>query len=151
VDDLLYIAERRVLAGVSVFYPAPGSADFDLCRRLDLLPTSLGRMRSSALPIEHTTQRVESATLLRLGRILDFMKFLRDRGLAVPQARRPRAAALDPSDRIRAGRELLAWFLSDGRIRGLAPDGQAYEHRVEPNLTERFLNGFNINALRGAL
>jgi len=151
VDDLLYIAERRVLAGVSVFYPAPGSADFDLCRQLDLLPASLGRMRSSALPIEHTTQRVESATLLRLGRILDFMKFLRDRGLAVPQPRRPRAAALDRSDRIRAGRELLAWFLSDGRIRGLTPEGQLYEHRVEPNLTERFLNGFNINALRGTL
>ncbi|MCU0592264.1 MAG: radical SAM protein, partial [Desulfobacterales bacterium] len=26
VDDLLFLSERRVLAGVSVFYPAPGSA-----------------------------------------------------------------------------------------------------------------------------
>jgi radical SAM superfamily enzyme YgiQ (UPF0313 family) len=151
VDDLLYLAQRRVLAGVSVFYPAPGSADFDLCRRLNLLPTSLGRMRSSALPIEHATRRVDSATLLRLGRIVNFMKYLRDRGLAVPQPRRPQAAALDPSDRIRAGRELLAWFLSDGRIRGLTPEGQVVEHRVARNLTERFLKGLDLVALRGTL
>jgi radical SAM superfamily enzyme YgiQ (UPF0313 family) len=84
VDDLLFLVERRVLAGVSVFYPAPGSPDFDLCRRLDLLPSFLGRMRSSALPIEHTTRRIESVTLLRLGRLLNFMKYLLDHGLSLP-------------------------------------------------------------------
>jgi hypothetical protein len=149
VDDLLFLAARRVLAGVSVFYPAPGSADFDLCRRLDLLPADLGRMRASALPIEHTTRRVESATLLRLGRILNFMKHLRDRGHVLPQPRLPQAAALDPGDRIRAGCELLAGFLADGSIRGLTPQGQVYAHRVAPNLTQRFLNGIDLGSLRG--
>jgi radical SAM superfamily enzyme YgiQ (UPF0313 family) len=31
--DLCYLAERRVLAGVSLFYPAPGSLDFERCRQ----------------------------------------------------------------------------------------------------------------------
>jgi radical SAM superfamily enzyme YgiQ (UPF0313 family) len=149
VDDLLYLAERRVLAGVSVFYPAPGSADFDLCRQLNLLPTFAGRMRASALPIEHTTRRIESATLLRLGRVLNFMKHLLDRGLAIPAPQPSEDGALDPSDRIQSGCKLLARFLADGRIRGLLPDGRIYEHRTAPRLTERFLEGLNAIALRG--
>lgn len=149
VDDLLFLAARRVLAGVSVFYPAPGSADFDLCRQLDLLPSSFGRMRASALPVEHTTRRVESATLLRLGRILNFMKYLRDRGLSLPQPTLPQTAVLDPGDRVRAGCELLAAFLKDGRIRGLTPAGETYAHRIAPDLTERFLKGLDAVALRG--
>ncbi len=151
VDDLLFLAVRRVLAGVSVFYPAPGSADFDLCCRLDLLPADLGRMRASALPIEHTTRRLDSATLLRLGRIMNFMKLLRDRAQALPRPRLRQADALDPGDRIRAGCELLAGFLADGRIRGLTPQGQVYEHRVAPNLTQRFLKGINLGSLKGTL
>jgi hypothetical protein len=150
VDDLLWLAGRRVLAGVSVFYPAPGSPDFGLCRRLNLLPSSLGRMRSSALPIDHTTRRVDSATLLRLGRLVNFMKHLLDHGLEIPQPRRSDVATLDPGNRVETGRSLLARFLADGRLRGLTPDGEVYEHRIAPRLTERFLRGLNTIALRGA-
>jgi hypothetical protein len=150
IDDLLFLAERRVLAGVSVFYPAPGSPDFGLCRRLNLLPSSLGRMRSSALPIDHTTRRVDSATLLRLGRLVNFMKHLLDHGLEIPQPRRSDVATLDPGNRVETGRSLLARFLADGRLRGLTPDGEVYEHRIAPRLTERFLRGLNSIALRGA-
>jgi anaerobic magnesium-protoporphyrin IX monomethyl ester cyclase len=149
VDDLLFLAERRVLAGVSVFYPAPGSPDFDLCRRLDLLPGSLGGMRASALPIEHTTRRIESVTLLRLGRVLNFMKYLLDHALAVPEASQSYDAALDPEDRIEIGRRLLSRFLADGRIRGLTPDGVVYDHHVAPRLCERFLSGLQKISLRG--
>jgi len=149
VDDLLFLSERRVLAGVSVFYPAPGSADFDLCRQLDLLPASLGRMRASALPVEHTTRRVDSATLLRLGRIVNFMKYLCDRGVSLPHPQPGDAATPNPEDRIQVGCDLLARFLADGRIRGVTPEGRLYEHRVAPNLTERFLKGLNTMALRG--
>ena len=38
VDDLLYLASLRTLAGVSVFYPSPGSVDYDLCIQLGILP-----------------------------------------------------------------------------------------------------------------
>ena len=151
VDDLLFLAQRRVLAGVSVFYPAPGSADFDLCRRLALLPSSLSRMRSSALPIEHTTQRVDAVTLLRLGRIVNFMKLLLDRRLLIPPPQSSGAEALDPADRISSGSRLLARFLADGRIRGLTPEGQVYEHRATPRLVERFLRGLNAISPRGTL
>lgn len=150
VDDLLFLAERRVLAGVSVFYPAPGSADFDLCRRLALLPGPLGRLRSSALPIEHTTRRVDAVTLLRLGRIVNFMKYLLDRGLSIPPPP-SEGAAPDPTDRISSGVSLLARFLADGRIRGLTPEGQVYEHRTAAPLTGRFLRGLNAISPRGTL
>ena len=76
VDDLLYLASKKVLAGVSVFYPAPGSADFEKCRTQNLLPAEFSLMRSTALPISDTTTRENAATLLRLGRVLNFLKSL---------------------------------------------------------------------------
>ena len=76
VADLLYLADKNAIAGVSVFYPAPGSADFEKCRAQNLLPPELSLMRSTALPISDTTTREDSITLLRLGRILNFFKSL---------------------------------------------------------------------------
>jgi len=76
VADLLYLADKNAIAGVSVFYPAPGSADFEKCRVQNLLPPVLTLMRSTALPISDTTTREDSITLLRLGRILNFFKSL---------------------------------------------------------------------------
>ena len=76
VADLLYLADKNAIAGVSVFYPAPGSADFEKCRAQNLLPPALSLMRSTALPISDTTTREHSITLLRLGRILNFFKSL---------------------------------------------------------------------------
>ncbi|MGO9311206.1 MAG: B12-binding domain-containing radical SAM protein [Syntrophobacteraceae bacterium] len=76
VADLLYLADKNAIAGVSVFYPAPGSADFEKCRVQNLLPPELSLMRSTALPISDTTTREDSITLLRLGRILNFFKSL---------------------------------------------------------------------------
>ena len=74
LNDLLFLASRRVLAGLSVYYPAPDSLDFEVCATADLLPASPRCWRSTALPIDHTTRRSESATLLRLARLLNFMK-----------------------------------------------------------------------------
>ncbi len=151
VDDLLFLAARRVLAGVSVYYPAPGSRDYALCRELGLLPGHFGAMRASALPIEHTTRRVDSTTLLRLGRIVNFMKHLLDRGLPIPAPARADPAGLDPADRIETGRRLLAWFLADGGIRGIAPNGEVYDHLISPHVAQRFLEGLCRITLRGAV
>ncbi len=74
--DLLYLADKKAIAGVSVFYPAPGSADFQECAALNILPSSLAQFRSTALPISGATTRTDSITLLRLGRILNFFKSL---------------------------------------------------------------------------
>ena len=109
LTDLLYLASRRVLAGLSIFYPAPGSADFKLCERQGLLPDHFSLLRSSCLPVSHATSRTEAVTLLRLARILNFMKSLVDRGISIP-APRPFAKGieLDPRNRYEKGLILLS-------------------------------------------
>jgi hypothetical protein len=130
-----------VLAGVSVFYPAPGSADFERCRALGLLPATFARMRATALPIDQRTSRTDSVTLLRLGRLLNFIKSLETAGVQIPQPA-PVGSRLAPSlDRLQVGLKLLAAFLWDGGIRGLEPDGTVYDHRVSTTLCRRFRDG----------
>jgi hypothetical protein len=149
VDDLLFLARRRVLAGVSVFYPAPGSVDYRRCQDLGLLPASFAGMRATALPIDQCTSRTDSVTLLRLGRILNFMKRLTAAGIPIPQPA-PVNPGLDPGrDRQQTGLKLLAAFLRDGGIRGIEPDGTVYDHRVSANLCRRFLEGLNAGPIYG--
>jgi anaerobic magnesium-protoporphyrin IX monomethyl ester cyclase len=150
VADLLFLAERRVLAGVSIFYPAPGSPDYRLCEKLDLLPIDFALMRSSALPISHITDRQQSATLLRLGRALNFMKSLLDQGAGLPEPEDFKTGvALNPEDRRAVGIQLLRWFLSDGQIRGVDSRGTVYRHNISIALTRMFLDGLREITLRG--
>jgi tRNA A37 methylthiotransferase MiaB len=126
LNDLRYLAKLNTIVGVSVFYPAPGSADFKRCEQLGILPEHLSLMRSSALPLSHTTTRLEILTLLRLGRILNFMKLLKKE---------------ESSGNIRheLGKKFLDEFLHDGRIRGMTREGEVFEHEVSTNLTEAFI------------
>lgn len=143
VDDLLFLARRDVLAGVSVFYPAPGSTDFERCGKMGLLPPSFAGMRATALPIDQRTSRTDSATLLRLGRLLNFIKSLQRNRIPLP---RPAAAdrRIAPGlDRREIGLHLLAAFLHDGRIRGVDEDGTVYDHLVSAPLCRRFLHGLS--------
>lgn len=151
IEDLLYLAGRRVLAGVSIFYPAPGSYDYDICRDLGILPSKFSLMRSTAFPIAHTTSRVEAVTLLRLGRILNFIKRLIDRCIPLPQP----AVAKDyidiGQDRLAQGIRLLSWFFQDGSIRGISPEGRVYPHRIALPLTLAFNKGLKQRQLKGTL
>ena len=152
VADLLYLAERRVLAGVSIFYPAPGSPDYRLCEELGLLPADFALMRSSALPISHTTDRQQSVTLMRLGRTLNFMKSLLDQGAGLPEPQDFKAGLRsNPEDRRAAGVQLLRWFLSDGQIRGVDSHGKVYRHNISTALTRMFLEGLWQITLRGCI
>jgi radical SAM superfamily enzyme YgiQ (UPF0313 family) len=138
LHDLIYLAQRRVLAGVSVFYPAPGSRDYDQCARIGCLPPSFTRLRSSALPVDHTTSRLQSATLLRLGRLVNFIKALIDGGEALPPPA-PCPSRVDPKmDRHEMGRVLVAGFLDDQQLRGIDPQGRVYGQPVDPHLCTRF-------------
>ncbi len=149
VADLIYLAQRRVLAGVSVFYPAPGSGDYAWCQKNGLLPSAFGLMRATALPVAHVTDRCQAVTLLRLGRILNFMKSLLDQGHAMPAAAPP-PHNIDPgTGRIFIGRQLLAAFLRDGAIYGVDCSGRVYDHRVDYALTRRFLQGLGKITLKG--
>jgi len=139
LQDLLFLARRRVLAGVSVFYPSPGSADYPQCDRLGLLPHSFSLMRSTALPISHTTTRTESVTILRLGRILNFIKRLVDGKQRFPDPLPIEHTTLkEVNDRFEIGKKLLAAFFHDGLIRGVTPDGEVYAHSVSSVLAETF-------------
>ena len=150
VEDLLYLASLRTLAGVSVFYPSPGSVDYDLSGRLGILPKHLSLMRSSALPLSHTTSRIESVTLMRLGRLLNFMKSLIDQKIdyeSEPAGDSNKNLPLE--NRREAGIRLLQMFLTDGKIRGISPDGGIYEHEVSLDLTRRFRNGLRSIEIKG--
>jgi len=148
LEDLLFLAERRVLAGLSVFYPAPGSSDYDTASALGILPESRSLFRSSAIPLSHTTSRLQSITLMRLSRIVNFMKVLTDRNLPMPSPAELEVEAVSPDlDRVEIGTLLLGGFLHDGHIRGVTPDGAVYRHAVESNLVRDFthrLSGISI-------
>ena len=150
VADLLYLAQRRVLTGVSIYYPAPGSPDYQRCQELGILPQSLALMRSSTLPIDHTTSRRQAATLLRLGRISNFMKSLLDQKRCIPAARPfTPGKILDHGDRMAVGLKLLEWFQHDGEIRGISPDGKVYRHNIDRALSRMFLGGLEKITLQG--
>jgi radical SAM superfamily enzyme YgiQ (UPF0313 family) len=147
--DLLYLAKLRVLAGSSAFYPAPGSADYALCASIGLLPAKFSCMRSSALPLSHTTARQESITLLRLSRIVNFMKSLVDSGLPLPDPAPASDCILNPNDRNDAGRKLLQFFLYDGVIRGVSPHGEVFDHEISLELSKKFLAGLKLIEIKG--
>jgi radical SAM superfamily enzyme YgiQ (UPF0313 family) len=148
VADLLFLAERPTLAGVSIFYPAPGSREYRRAEASGLLPDRFAAMRSSSIPISDTTSRLESVTILRLGRILNFLKHLRSQNIPMESAR-PAAPGdhLDPRDREAAGIRLAAAFLRNGQIPGLSPAGEVYPHQAAPHLAGAFLNGLNRRTL----
>jgi len=149
VDDLLFLAGRRVLAGVSVFYPAPGSVDYDRCREIGVLPTSFARMRATALPIDQRTSRTDSVTLLRLGRILNFMKRLATGDEPLPRPAPVASTIVLSLTRQEIGRRLLAAFLLDGGIRGVDNDGNVYAHLISTDLCRRFLSGLKRRSVLG--
>lgn len=149
LEDLIYLAQRRVLAGLSIFYPAPGSRDYQRIKDLDILPPDYTRMRSSALPLDHTTSRIQAATLLRLTRILNFMKQLIDEGVPLPDPA-PLQSGLDNChDRTTIGVDLLAAFFDDARIRGVLKNGAVYEHVANLDLNRRFIQTMRRVRVRG--
>ncbi|MDY6831711.1 MAG: radical SAM protein [Thermodesulfobacteriota bacterium] len=140
INDLVHLLGLPTLAGLSVFYPAPGSRDFEHAAEQGLLPAHLCLMRSSALPLSHATSRTDAVTLLRLSRIVNFIKALEKNHLPLPKpapVTDERMAACET--RIEKGVLLLAGFFHDAKIRGVTRTGRVYEHIVSMDLTRRFL------------
>lgn len=151
LSDLIFLAQRRVLSGVSVFYPAPGSKDFELCSRLNILPKTFSLMRSSALPLSHITTRTESITLLRLGRILNFIKYLKDKGVNISDTSLKNRRMGNQDDRMNTGLRLLQMFLNDGKIRGITPEGDVFIHRISFELSKKFIQRLKGIHIRGTV
>ncbi len=151
VQDLLYLAARPTLAGVSVYYPAPGSIDFEQTGRSGLLPDRYSLMRSTALPVSDGASRLETVTLLRLGRILNFLKSIHpETGLGISRSRLPNDGP--GPERERVGRKLLPEFFNTGDIQGVTPGGEIYSHRISTSVSNAFRNGLkDIYALQPSL
>lgn len=147
--DLVYLARQRILAGISVFYPAPGSDCWTRCIQLGILPGNKSLMRSSALPLDHETSRLEVVTLLRLCRILNYMKSLLDNGIEISEMSAPRVAFSPGFDRNRAGRYLLARFLSGGEILGITSGGRLYAHSISQKLADKFVGLLSSVVIKG--
>ncbi len=143
LNDLLRLARQNTIIGLSVFYPAPGSLDYRRATTFDILPPHLSLMRSSAIPLDHATTREETITLLRLSRIINFIKSLYKKRTELPDPQ-SFSDSKQPisSDRSENGLLLLSWFFADGIIRGITPDGTIYEHPTALPLTRRFLSEF---------
>ncbi len=151
LQDLIFLARRRVLAGVSVYYPSPGSKDYALCGNLGLLPNNFGQMRATALPIEHTTSRREAVTLLRLGRVLNFVKELIDLDVDLPSPSLAEKKIDITQDRLEIGRRLLSWYLGDHQIRGVDLQGNVYPHLIDRPLARRFSHALEKLDLQGTI
>jgi hypothetical protein len=150
VRDLVFLCRYRVLAGVSGYYPAPGSEDFETAATRGLLPEHLMLMRSSAIPLSDTTTRLETVTLLRLGRVVNFIKSIVDTGQPLPAPCRLHSGEYLPvQDRFALGIRLLQAFLHDGKFRGITPDGEIYEHRTATALTRLFIHQLQAISIRG--
>ncbi|MBN2807923.1 MAG: B12-binding domain-containing radical SAM protein, partial [Deltaproteobacteria bacterium] len=147
--DILRLARQDTIVGLSVFYPAPGSLDYRRADELGILPAQLSLLRSSALPLDHTTSRLETATLLRLSRILNFIKFLQENRRVLPELRPYWAADFSSqavqgscSERSEIGLLLLSYFFADGVIRGMTAAGEIYAQPTALALTRKFMQEF---------
>lgn len=75
VETIGYLMGKRVLMGPSIYYPSPGTALFETCRREGILPPCASQWRSSAFPIETANfTRLDLLTLFRLVRAVNFIK-----------------------------------------------------------------------------
>ncbi len=149
LHDLLHLERQNTIVGLSVFYPAPGSLDYSRAAALGVLPPHLSLMRSSALPLNQMMNRGKTATLLRLSRIINFIKSLQEDRIALPAPKPFYNLDLSTySEREERGLLLLSWFFYDGVIRGITPEGKVYEHPTALDLTRKFLQGtgYGINS-----
>jgi hypothetical protein len=146
--DLLYLARKRTLVGLSIYYPAPGSLDFQVCRDKNILPEHFCLMRSTALPVEDVTSRIQAVTLLRLSRILNFMKHPSNTHLPEPEPF-PGSDTDLPLDRQGLSKRLLQWFLYDGIVRGAGPDGDIFNHVTDVALTRQFIEQIKTIPIKG--
>ena len=138
VADLIYLAQRPTIVGLSIFYPAPGSRDWNHCAARNLLPSEFGLTRGSTLPIEDSTSRIQASTLLRLARILNFMKWKIDQGDWDFSPKSKSNAQQDPRTKI--SNDLLHHFLETGEIQGMDHGGRVYRHTIDPTLTRHFIS-----------
>ncbi len=80
LQDILTLAQQRLLLGPSIFYPPPGSASYQYCvQKKYIQPYDYIKFRSTAVSVEtENFKRVDIVTLFRLTRFINYLKELID-------------------------------------------------------------------------
>ena len=157
LNDLLALAPKRTIAGLSIYYPAPGSTDYAVCEKKGLLTHDFTLMRSTAFPVVDTTSRIEAVTLLRLARILNFLKSCVDQSGVLPDPLDPdKIAAMENTchenmDRGQASTLLMQMFITDAIPRGMDHQGRIYHHPHSIYLCKTFIQRLQDIPLCGAV
>jgi len=146
VDDLIALFQMGTVAGLSVFYPAPGSADFDFLSQAGMLPKTFSCMRATSIPVTHICTRLQLITLLRLSRIINYIQQLTEQNIPIPKPLPCNQNIFTPDQpKDQMGLLLLSWFLYDGIIRGVDHDYRIYEHQSDQPVVYYFLARFWID------
>ena len=150
VETLVYLMGRGVLIGPSVYYPTPGTSLFQRCQQGDLLPPHISQWRSSALPIETTAfNRLDIATLLRLARVINFLKGMMDTG-ALDEGMTWRELSQMLKAQVKKKNpgwsELLALLINERCFFSLRPDHAAGPSIARVTTSGRVLEHFFKNA-----
>jgi tRNA A37 methylthiotransferase MiaB len=146
VDTLIYLMGRRVLIGPSVYYPTPGTSLFQRCQQGDILPPHISQWRSSALPIETTAfNRLDIATLLRLTRVINFLKGRMDKG-ELEEGMTWRGLSHVLRDAVKeenvSWRELLLLLINERCFFSLRPDRAGSSFLARVTTSDRVLEHF---------
>jgi radical SAM superfamily enzyme YgiQ (UPF0313 family) len=150
LNDLICLAQRRTLAGVSIFYPAPGSLAYDHCAQKGLLPDSFSLMRATAFPNGAPLPPKSAITLLRLARLLNFFKRGRDlHGKMLEPEPCTLQQVDDAMDRETLSIKLARGFLADGMIRGVDDRKKIYVHQTDPVICHEFIRRLKKISLSG--
>jgi len=99
--------------------------------------------------LSHTTTRKQVVTLLRLGRILNFMKLLKDIDAGAGGIGQRPVDTRNSEARIEIGKNLLKMFLDDGKIRGITLDNDIFEHNISIELSRRVIRELQNVQIRG--
>jgi radical SAM superfamily enzyme YgiQ (UPF0313 family) len=141
IEDLIFLSDLDTVMGVSIYYPAPGSTDFNNPDYKPCFPELYSLMRSSAVPVSNTTTRKEALTILRLSRLWNFISALSRKKGSFPEAiPLPRHIDCKGLDKASLGEILCSAFLFDGQIRGIDDKYQIYTHDVSRQLVADFLH-----------
>jgi hypothetical protein len=77
------------------------------------------------------------------------MKFLIDLDAASSGTPKQPVDTQEHDTRIENGKNLLRMFLDDGRIRGITPEGDIFEHNISIELSHRFIRKLQRVSVRG--
>jgi len=142
LDDILKLFSMNTLIGLSIYYPAPGSFDFENLKKEQIISNDFNHMRATSIPISHTTTRVQSITLLRLTRIINFIQHLEKQNICLPKPSPCNKPKIVNENRQELGEQLLSWFMHDGIIRGINKNGNIYPHKTDRGLIKYFFKNF---------